>query len=84
MALFFIEYDLRKRKDYPELIEELERIGALRYLKSAWCVTRDDSVAATTLRDHLASFIDSDDGLMVAKVSSWASRNTEKTPKDLE
>ena len=83
MALFFIDYDLRKRKDYPELISELERIGAIRYLKSAWCLKRDDSVTPKSLRDHFKQFIDADDGLMVAMVSNWASSKTEKTPNDL-
>lgn len=83
MALFFIEYDLRKRKDYPELIAELERIGAIRFLKSAWCVKRDDTVTPKALRDHLKQFIDTDDGLMVALVTNWASWKTEKTPNDL-
>ena len=83
MALFFIDYDLRKNKDYQELTDELERIGAIRYLKSSWCVKRDDTVTAATLREHLGKFIDSDDGIMVARVSSWASRKTEKTPNNL-
>lgn len=83
MALFFIEYDLRKRKDYPELIAELERIGAIRYLKSAWCVKRADTVTPKELRDHLKKFIDADDGLMVALVTNWASWRAEKTPNDL-
>ncbi len=83
MALFFIDYDLRKRKDYPELITELQRIGAIRFLKSAWCVKLADTVTPVVLRDHLKPFIDADDGLMVSLVSNWASTKTEKTPNDL-
>lgn len=83
MALFFIEYDLRKRKDYPELIAELERIGAIRYLKSGWCVQRAETVTARALREHIQKFIDADDGLMVAKISDWSSWAAEKTPNDL-
>ena len=83
MALFFIDYDLRKRKDYPELITELQRIGAIRYLKSNWCVNRADTVTAESLRNHLCAFIDADDGLMVSQVTHWASAKTEKTPNDL-
>ena len=83
MALFFIDYDLRKRKDYPELITELLRIGAIRYLKSNWCVNRADTVTSESLRNHLYAFIDADDGLMVSQVTNWASTKTEKTPNDL-
>jgi hypothetical protein len=35
------------------------------------------------LRDHLKTFIDNDDGIMVALVTNWASASTEKTPNDL-
>lgn len=84
MALFFIDYDLRKRKDYPELITELERIGAIRYLKSGWCVTTADTLTASAMREHFQKFIDADDGLMVALVTNWSSWNVEKTPNDLK
>lgn len=83
MALFFIEYDLRKRKDYPELINELERIGAIRMLKSSWCVKRADTVTAKALREHFQNFIDGDDGLIVSQVTDWSSRGAEKSPNNL-
>jgi hypothetical protein len=83
MRLFFIEYDLRKRKDYPELIGELTRIGAIRMLKSSWCVNRADTVTAKALREHLEKFIDADDGLMVSQVADWSCRGVEKSPHNL-
>ena len=83
MALFFIDYDLRKRKDYPELITELKRIGAIRYLKSGWCVKRGDTVTAEALLNHLRTYIDADDGMMIALVSNWACIKTENTPNTL-
>lgn len=83
MALFFIEYDLRKRKDYPELLGELRRLGALRLLKSSWCLKQADTVTAKALREHIEKFIDADDGLMVSLVTDWSSRGTEKNPNDL-
>ena len=81
MALYFIEYDLRKRKDYPELIDELKRLGAIRHLKSAWSLNHDNS-SCVLIRDHLIKFIDGDDGLIVALVTDWASFNTDAKPNE--
>jgi hypothetical protein len=82
MALYFVEYDLRKSKDYTALINELEKLKAVRYLKSAWCLEHNNTTV-TVLRDYFKNFIDSDDGLMVAEVKTWASFNTESNPNKL-
>lgn len=77
MPVFSISYDLIKRKDYPELWAELERICAKRYLYSQWAVRRADGVTAESLRDHIAKFVDGDDRLFISRIDNadWASRN---------
>jgi hypothetical protein len=83
MALYFLSYDLRKSRDYQRLYNELERFNAVRILESQWCFKRINTSAAG-LRDHFKGFIDSDDGLSVAEVNSWATHNTQGTPKDIK
>lgn len=83
MALYFITYDLRKGKDYQKLYKELESFKAIRVLESMWCFKRLNT-SASQLRDYFKDFIDSDDGLIIEETNSWASYNTDKTPKDLK
>lgn len=80
MALYFVEYDLRKQKDYTKLILELERLGASKILASAWYL-KHNNTSCTELRDHLRSFMDNDDGLMISQVENWASYNVLSTPR---
>lgn len=82
MALFFIEYDLRKRRDYPELYAELAKFKAVRILESQWCFNRNNT-STKALRDHFKQCIDSDDALMVSEVSDWSSFNVDDTPNSL-
>lgn len=82
MALYFLEYDLRKQRDYQKLWDELKRFQAVRILKSLWCFNRVN-INAAGLRDYFATFIDADDGLCVTEVTDWATRNVEGTPKQL-
>lgn len=72
MALYFLDYDLRKQKDYDTLYAELKRLGAVRHLKSAWSLKQDKTGMSTAVRDHFRQFIDKDDGLMIAEVTEWA------------
>jgi hypothetical protein len=82
MALYFLDYDLRKAKNYQLLYEELARFNAVRVLKSQWCFHRFNTTVKN-LRDHFKQFIDNDDGLSIAEVSDWATYAAEKTPNDL-
>ncbi|QRR35656.1 hypothetical protein JNX00_07285 [Hydrogenophaga sp. YM1] len=82
MSLFFLEYDLRKKRDYQSLYDELARFAAVRYLESAWAFKRVNTTAAG-LRNHFAQFIDPDDGLMVIEVSDWAGRSLDGDPNKL-
>lgn len=82
MSLFFIEYELRKQRNYETLYAELERLGGVRVLESLWCLKLTDS--AKVIRDHFKAFVDADDGLCVMEVDDWATFNAKKSPKDLK
>jgi hypothetical protein len=82
MALYFLEYDLRKQRDYKKLYEELSKFGAVRILKSLWCF-KHEQTSAKELRDCFAQHIDGDDGLIVAEVKNWASTKTDSNPNKL-
>lgn len=83
MALYFIEYDLRKQRNYKELYDELARLGAVRILESLWCFKRANT-STINLRDHFKRFIDNDDGVIISEVSDWASYGTQATPNKLK
>jgi len=83
MALYFLEYDLRKQRDYKPLYDELARFKAVRILESLWCFNRFET-NVTGLRDHFRRLIDSDDGIIVSEVSNWASYGAQGTPSDLK
>ena len=82
MALYTVTYDLRNRRDYETVTDELKRLGGKMILESTWALKANDTTAVE-LRDHFLNFIDSDDGLFVAEVTSWASHKTVNTPKDI-
>ncbi|EHH0850069.1 hypothetical protein [Vibrio vulnificus] len=82
MSLYFLTYDLRKSKNYDALYKELDNFNAVRILDSTWCFKRINT-NAEGLRNYFKKFIDSDDGLIVSEVNSWASTNTDGTPNDL-
>lgn len=83
MALYFVSYDLVKTKDYQKIIDELKRYGARRMLESDWCFKRLNSGEAVAFRDHFRKFIDSDDRLVVAEITSWAGFNMLDNPGNL-
>ena len=82
MALYFLEYDLRKHRDYKKLYDDLATFNAIRIMKSLWCFKRERT-SAQDLRDHFSRFIDDDDGLIVAEVTEWASIATDSNPNEL-
>jgi hypothetical protein len=82
MSLYFLDYDLRSSHDYERLYEELENFNAVRIFESVWCFRRYDT-SAEGLRNHFKAYIDSDDGLIVSKVTGWGSYNAQGTPNDL-
>jgi hypothetical protein len=71
MARYLISYDLDKPgQNYTPLIKELERLGAGRILYSEW-VWQSTSTAAE-IRDHLKSFVDANDMLLVVALTGEA------------
>jgi len=82
VTLYFLDYDLRKQRNYQALYDELARFGAVRMLESSWCFHVSNSTAAK-VRDHFKLFIDTDDGLWVAAVTEWATVGVRQTPKNL-
>lgn len=83
MALYFLNYDLRGQRDYPQLHNELEKFKAVHIFESPWCFNRFN-ITAAGLRDHFKKFVDGDDGLSVSEISDWATFNALCTPNDLK
>lgn len=82
MALYVLSYDLRNRRDYQKMYDELARFNAMKVLESVWCFKRFNTNAGE-LRDHFSSFIDSDDRLFVAEITYWGGRNLISDPNKL-
>jgi CRISPR/Cas system-associated endoribonuclease Cas2 len=81
MALYSLSYDLRKKKDYKALYEELEKFNSVRILESLYSFKRNNT-NAKALRNHFNKIIDIDDGLIVMEITDWATINTETSPQD--
>jgi hypothetical protein len=83
MALYFLNYDLRKQRNYQPLYDELQKFNAVRILESLWCFNRINT-KSSGLRDHFKQFVDGDDGICISEVTDWATLNALKTPNDLK
>jgi len=66
-----ISYDLHQPgQDYKKLHEAIEELGQTNhYLASTWLVRTNIDMSATNVRDHLTPHIDSNDKLLVARIS---------------
>ena len=88
MALFFLSYDLRNKRDYQPLYDELKKFNAVRMLEACWCFKRINT-NAKGLRDYFKQFVDGDDGLLVSQVAEvdgvpqWAGLNLDGNPNEL-
>lgn len=82
MALFFLNYDLRKQRNYQPLYDELAKYNAVRILESMWCFNRFNT-NSEKLRDYFMQFIDADDGICVSEVADWATFRALGTPNQL-
>lgn len=82
MKVYQINYDLRKNRDYTSLFNKIESYGTwAKPLESCWIIATNQS--AEQLRDSLASVIDSDDGLLVTRLSGEAAwRRLDHDQKD--
>ena len=86
MAAFFVSYDLRKpTRDYSNLYTRLAAWKALAVLESVWIITSTDATSVS-IRDDLAQYVDSNDGLLVARLTgeaAWRNLNcTDQTMKN--
>ncbi len=72
MAVFVLSYDLRNpQRDYSRLYARLSDWDALRIVESGYVVSTNDN-ESKNIRDDLLDYIDSDDGLFVAKLTGQA------------
>ena len=71
MRVYQISYDLRKQRNYNALYERIKKLGHWGHiLESSWVVATN--LSATQIRDDLLQTIDSDDGLLVTRLSGEA------------
>ena len=82
MSLYFVTYELRKDRDYDEIIGELEKFNATRVLNSHWCLKKENTTAKE-LVNYFRKYIDSDDAIIVSKSMDWVSLRTKSTPNDI-
>jgi CRISPR/Cas system-associated endoribonuclease Cas2 len=67
-----VSYDLRvPGRNYDTLYMRLAAWQAVRALKSVWIIEADSTTAAA-IRDDLAKYIDSNDGLLVCTMTGEA------------
>lgn len=76
---YLITYDLIKRKNYPELFKALEEFDYWHCLGSVWIVKSE--LNSTEIRNLLQAHIDSDDKLIVVKLTGQAAW-TKSFPND--
>lgn len=79
---YLISYDLIKDKDYEKLFEGIKKIsnGHSRILESVWIIGHNGP--ASEIRDSLKDYIDSDDKLLVLKLTgegAWKNLGDSKT-----
>jgi hypothetical protein len=77
VPLYMISYDLRKRRKYTDLINQLRDWGCTTPLRCVWFGNLRGP--APLVRDLLRRHMDNDDGLMVVELrqgSDWATYRT--------
>jgi hypothetical protein len=85
MAKYVITYDLIQKRDYAKLTTELRRLGACRVLLSVWLLKSD--AEALAIANHLETFMDSDDRLVVIQRSgpiAWTETLTQAEVRCLQ
>lgn len=71
MAVYQIDYDLRKQRNYDALYERLKSYPQwCRVLESTWVISTNQSAAQ--VRDYLKAVMDADDGLLVTRLQGEA------------
>ena len=71
MKTYLIGYDLNKSgQDYKKLIDQIKKIGTWWHcLDSTWIIKCKDTYTAVSIRDYLKKYIDSNDELLVVRLS---------------
>lgn len=79
---YLISYDLIKDKDYDKLFAGILKIsnGNCTPLKSVWIIGHDGPASA--IRDSLKPYLDSDDKLLVVKLTGQGAWTTSLAEKD--
>ncbi len=80
MKIFVVNYDLRNGRDYNSLYNRLNDLGGKRVLESMWTLKLDDKYTCKVIRDDLRRYMDSDDGIFVADMKSFAWANEDNEP----
>ena len=71
MAAYVVSYDLVGDRDYSKLYSALKSYSAWgRVVESTWVIVSNAS--AVEVRDHLTSYMDSDDRILVVKSGTEA------------
>lgn len=77
MKVYQINYDLRKQRNYSNLIDKIKDYGTwANPLESCWVIATEQS--ASQIRDTLVSATDSDDGIIVTRLqgeAAWKNLN---------
>lgn len=61
--MYAVTYDLIERKDYSRIITAITRLNGARAALSVWFI--DTAMSTVALRNHLATFLDEDDRLVI-------------------
>ncbi|HSH86863.1 MAG TPA: hypothetical protein VK958_06390 [Methylophilus sp.] len=80
MTCYLVSYDLIKNKDYTRLQAAITSFPWMKILLSQWIILSDLDIV--TLRDHLSSYMDSDDKLFIVQlpkgsIAAWVNLPTE-------
>ena len=80
MKIFVVNYDLRNARDYNSLYARLNTLGGKRVLESMWTLKLDDQCTCSDIGNDLRRYMDSDDGIFVADMTSSAWANVDNEP----
>ena len=69
MAYFSVSYQLNNQKDYKPLWDEMARLEAHKAMRDYYLLDVNISTAHR-LREHLRTFIDSDDMIFIAELAT--------------
>lgn len=71
MAFYFLSYDVKVKRDYQQLHDELKKFKAIKVLESVYAFECEED-KSVSLRNHFKKLINSDDDLLVIEGRGWA------------